>query len=93
MGPTVCGLVSGLFLHVPVLNYFGEESHSISIVNIGKGPQVFRIFLMITTAYFSLIFHNARGFCIFRPSPRQSDVMIVAGTLTNKITPAISNCD
>ena len=25
---------------------------------------------------------------IFRPSPRQSDVMIVAGTLTNKIAPA-----
>jgi len=27
---------------------------------------------------------------IFRPSPRQSDVMIVAGTLTNKIAPALS---
>jgi NADH:ubiquinone oxidoreductase subunit B-like Fe-S oxidoreductase len=25
---------------------------------------------------------------IFRPSPRQSDVMIVAGTLTNKMAPA-----
>jgi len=27
--------------------------------------------------------------CIFRPSPRQSDVMIVAGTLTNKMAPAL----
>ena len=26
---------------------------------------------------------------VFRPSPRQSDVMIVAGTLTNKIAPAL----
>ncbi|KJW03811.1 NADH-quinone oxidoreductase, B subunit [Orientia tsutsugamushi str. Sido] len=26
---------------------------------------------------------------LFRPSPRQSDVMIVAGTLTNKIAPAL----
>ena len=26
---------------------------------------------------------------IFRPSPRQSDVMIVAGTLTNKRAPAL----
>lgn len=26
---------------------------------------------------------------IFRPSPRQSDVMIVAGTLTNKMAPAL----
>jgi NADH-quinone oxidoreductase subunit B len=26
---------------------------------------------------------------IFRPSPRQSDVMIVAGTLTNKMGPAL----
>ena len=26
---------------------------------------------------------------VFRPSPRQSDVMIVAGTLTNKMAPAI----
>ena len=26
---------------------------------------------------------------IFRPSPRQSDVMIVAGTLTNKMAPAM----
>ncbi|KAM0949339.1 putative NADH:ubiquinone reductase (H(+)-translocating) [Dioscorea sansibarensis] len=28
---------------------------------------------------------------IFRPSPRQSDCMIVAGTLTNKMTPALRN--
>lgn len=26
---------------------------------------------------------------IFRPSPRQSDVMIVAGTLCNKMAPAL----
>lgn len=26
---------------------------------------------------------------VFRPSPRQSDVMIVAGTITNKMAPAI----
>ena len=26
---------------------------------------------------------------IFRPSPRHSDVMIVAGTLTNKMAPAL----
>ncbi|MBI5164576.1 MAG: NADH-quinone oxidoreductase subunit B [Magnetospirillum sp.] len=26
---------------------------------------------------------------VFRPSPRQSDVMIVAGTLTNKMAPAL----
>ena len=26
---------------------------------------------------------------VFRPSPRQSDVMIVAGTLTNKMAPTI----
>nr|MBP7189895.1 NADH-quinone oxidoreductase subunit NuoB [Rickettsiaceae bacterium] len=26
---------------------------------------------------------------IFRPSPRQSDVVIVAGTLTNKMAPAL----
>jgi len=26
---------------------------------------------------------------IFRPSPRQSDVMTVAGTLTNKMAPAL----
>ena len=26
---------------------------------------------------------------MFRPSPRQSDVMIVAGTLTNKMAPAL----
>ncbi len=27
--------------------------------------------------------------CVFRPSPRQSDVMIVAGTLCNKMAPAL----
>jgi len=26
---------------------------------------------------------------LFRPSPRQSDVLIVAGTLTNKMAPAL----
>jgi hypothetical protein len=29
---------------------------------------------------------------VFRPSPRQSDVMIVAGTLTNKMAPACARC-
>lgn len=29
------------------------------------------------------------GAGVFRPSPRQSDVMIVAGTLTNKMAPAL----
>ena len=29
---------------------------------------------------------------IFRPSPRQSDCMIVAGTLTNKMAPALRKC-
>ncbi|GAA0155940.1 dehydrogenase [Lithospermum erythrorhizon] len=30
---------------------------------------------------------------IFRPSPRQSDCMIVAGTLTNKMAPALRKYD
>src|SRR5260370_42480339 len=30
---------------------------------------------------------------VFRPSPRQSDVMIVAGTLCNKIAPALRKVD
>lgn len=29
------------------------------------------------------------GFGVFRPSPRQSDLMIVAGTLCNKMAPAL----
>ena len=29
---------------------------------------------------------------IFRASPRQADVMIVAGTLTNKMAPALRQC-
>jgi NADH-quinone oxidoreductase subunit B len=29
------------------------------------------------------------GILLFRPSPRQSDVMIVAGTLVNKMAPAL----
>ena len=29
---------------------------------------------------------------IFRASPRQADVMIVAGTLTNKMAPAMRQC-
>jgi NADH:ubiquinone oxidoreductase subunit B-like Fe-S oxidoreductase len=30
---------------------------------------------------------------VFRASPRQSDVMIVAGTLTNKMAPALRKVD
>src|SRR5207249_1041642 len=30
---------------------------------------------------------------VFRPSPRQSDVVIVAGTLVNKIAPALSRVE
>src|SRR2546426_10807051 len=30
---------------------------------------------------------------VFRPSPRQSDVMIVAGTLCNKMAPALRKVD
>jgi NADH-quinone oxidoreductase subunit B len=29
---------------------------------------------------------------MFRPSPRQSDVLIVAGTLTNKMAPVLRKC-
>ncbi|KAJ8483975.1 hypothetical protein OPV22_016460 [Ensete ventricosum] len=29
---------------------------------------------------------------IFRPSPRQSDCKIVAGTITNKMAPALRKC-
>ena len=29
---------------------------------------------------------------VFRPSPRQSDLMIVAGTLCNKMAPALRRC-
>ena len=29
---------------------------------------------------------------IFRASPRQADVMIVAGTVTNKMAPAVRQC-
>ena len=34
--------------------------------------------------------YDVERFCsFFRPNPRQSDVMIVAGTLTNKMAPAL----
>jgi len=36
-----------------------------------------------------LAIHMYRFGIIFRPSPRQSDAMIVAGTLTNKMAPAL----
>src|SRR5258707_5114609 len=34
-------------------------------------------------------YDNDRFGVVFRPSPRQSDVMIVAGTLSNKMAPAL----
>jgi NADH dehydrogenase (ubiquinone) Fe-S protein 7 len=37
-------------------------------------------------------YDNDRLGIIFRASPRQSDVMIVAGTLTNKMAPALRQC-
>jgi NADH:ubiquinone oxidoreductase subunit B-like Fe-S oxidoreductase len=39
--------------------------------------------------FFVLRYDLDRFGIIFRPSPRQSDVMIVAGTLTNKMAPAL----
>ena len=44
--------------------------------------------LLVFTFVFLLMNYNKFGI-IFRPSPRQSDVMIVAGTLTNKMAPAL----
>lgn len=42
---------------------------------------------------YSLIVLNVDFFCrfgvVFRASPRQADCMIVAGTLTNKMAPAL----
>ncbi|KAK4246146.1 NADH-quinone oxidoreductase [Corynascus novoguineensis] len=37
-------------------------------------------------------YDNDRQGIIFRASPRQADVMIVAGTLTNKMAPAVRLC-
>lgn len=37
-------------------------------------------------------YDNDRQGIIFRASPRQADVMIVAGTLTNKMAPALRLC-
>lgn len=37
-------------------------------------------------------YDNDRLGIIFRASPRQSDVMIVAGTVTNKMAPAVRLC-
>lgn len=37
-------------------------------------------------------YDNDRLGIIFRASPRQADVMIVAGTVTNKMAPAVRLC-
>jgi NADH dehydrogenase (ubiquinone) Fe-S protein 7 len=37
-------------------------------------------------------YDNDRQGIIFRASPRQADVMIVAGTVTNKMAPAVRLC-
>ncbi len=48
-----------------------------------------RIRVKVTTDETASRYDLDRFGIVFRPSPRQSDVMIVAGTLTNKMAPAL----
>ena len=53
----------------------------------GYGVELYA-YRFIVAGYFRLGLLRRFGI-IFRPSPRQADLMIVAGTLTNKMAPAL----
>lgn len=72
------------------MTFGGSTSHVISrlicfyVVNVGLACCAVEMMHMAAARY-----DQDRLGVVFRASPRQSDIMIVAGTLTNKMAPAL----
>ena len=61
-----------------------DDSHVVSLYIIGLACCAVEMMHMAAARY-----DQDRLGVVFRASPRQSDIMIVAGTLTNKMAPAL----
>lgn len=60
---------------------------------LAKFKNLYEYVIQVSLLVIDIVFLNIVLFfrygVVFRASPRQSDVMIVAGTLTNKMAPAL----
>lgn len=87
--PLPAGLKAGLETKGYLLTQMDEiakwaQSHSVWPMSFGLACCAVEM-MQAAASRFDL----DRFGCLFRASPRQSDVMIVAGTLTNKMAPAL----
>jgi len=76
--------VANDFWYVATPSRLHEDSHIVFLYIIGLACCAVEMMHMAAARY-----DQDRLGVVFRASPRQSDIMIVAGTLTNKMAPAL----
>jgi len=79
----------------PLVNSIRENPVTEHVVNWGRAGAIWPMTFGLACCAIEMIaagcsrFDTDRFGIVFRPSPRQSDVMVVAGTMTKKIAPAV----
>ncbi len=81
--------------HNPVTDFVKGNPITEGVVNWGRASSLWPMSFGLACCAIEMIMSGCARYdldrfgTIFRPSPRQADVMVVAGTMTKKIAPAV----
>jgi NADH-quinone oxidoreductase subunit B len=87
--------IGGVLRNNPVTKAVKHSSVAGQVVNWGRASALWPMTFGLACCAIEMIasgcsrYDTDRFGIVFRPSPRQSDVMVVAGTMTKKIAPAV----
>lgn len=87
--------VADLIRDNPLLNAVKDNPIAKDVVNWGRASSLWPMTFGLACCAIEMIaaacsrYDTDRMGIVFRPSPRQSDVMVVAGTMTKKIAPIV----
>jgi len=87
--------VANVLRNNPVMNRLKDNVVTKNVVNWGRASSLWPMTFGLACCAIEMIaaacsrYDLDRMGIVFRPSPRQSDVMVVAGTMTKKIAPMV----
>lgn len=87
--------IADILRNNPIIRTVKESSVVGDVVNWGRSSALWPMTFGLACCAIEMIaagcsrYDTDRLGIVFRPSPRQSDVMVVAGTMTKKIAPAV----